>query len=77
MTIARSHPIVFHKKTVLKVDFRVSDTVNRMDNKVSGKGKRVSTLDLIVSGKGMRVSTLDLIVNGKGMRVSTLYLIVS
>ena len=39
MTVAPRHPILSNGE-VVKVDFQVSKKVNRLDNKVSGKGKR-------------------------------------
>ncbi|CAB3995923.1 Simiate [Paramuricea clavata] len=39
VTVAPRHPIL-SKGEVVKVDFQVSKKVNRLDNKVSGKGKR-------------------------------------
>lgn len=39
ITIAPSHPIVAEKKQVVEIDF-VAGNVDRLKNKVSGKGKR-------------------------------------
>ncbi|XP_028411071.1 protein Simiate-like [Dendronephthya gigantea] len=39
VTVAPRHPLL-SKGEVIKVDFQVSKNVNRLDNKVSGKGKR-------------------------------------
>ncbi|CAH1239069.1 FAM206A [Branchiostoma lanceolatum] len=40
VTLAASHPLVADGKTVARVDFQVTEKVNRLDNKVIGKGKR-------------------------------------
>ena len=39
VTLAPSHPILANKKQINKIDFQVSANVDRMKNKVSGKGK--------------------------------------
>lgn len=39
ITVAPSHPLLGCKQ-IVKVDFQVSTNVNRLDNKVSGKGKK-------------------------------------
>ena len=39
MTIAPRHPLLSTGE-VVKVNFQVSKNVNRLDNKVSGKGKK-------------------------------------
>jgi hypothetical protein len=39
VTIASRHPVLSNGK-VVKVDFQVSKNVNRLENKVSGKGKK-------------------------------------
>lgn len=39
VTLAPSHPLLLNKKTVKSVSFQVSDNINRLDNKVSGKAK--------------------------------------
>ena len=39
MTIAPGHPLL-SRGEVIKVDFQVSKNVNRLNNKVSGKGKK-------------------------------------
>lgn len=41
VTVASSHPLLAENKTVVKVDFQVGEETNRLDNKVSGKGKKV------------------------------------
>ncbi|XP_078571322.1 protein Abitram-like [Branchiostoma floridae x Branchiostoma japonicum] len=40
VTLAASHPLMADGKTVARVDFQVTEKVNRLDNKVIGKGKR-------------------------------------
>ena len=39
VTVAPRHPVLSNGE-VVKVDFQVSKKVNRLDNKVSGKGKK-------------------------------------
>ncbi|KAJ9590808.1 hypothetical protein L9F63_016194 [Diploptera punctata] len=39
VTLASSHPVLQHNKEIKKIDFQVSANVDRMKNKVSGKGK--------------------------------------
>uniref|UniRef100_A0A1B6C9I2 Protein Abitram n=1 Tax=Clastoptera arizonana TaxID=38151 RepID=A0A1B6C9I2_9HEMI len=39
ITLAPSHPIIAEKKDIVKIDFKVSSNVDRLTNKVSGKGK--------------------------------------
>lgn len=39
ITLALSHPILKEKKEIRKIDFQVSDNIDRLKNKVSGKGK--------------------------------------
>ncbi|XP_021345534.1 protein Simiate-like [Mizuhopecten yessoensis] len=43
VTLAPSHPVVAKKKKVTSVSFDVTGA-NRLDNKVSGKGKKVKIL---------------------------------
>lgn len=43
VTVAKSHPVLAEKKTIRSVNFQVDGGPNRMENKVSGKGKRVRT----------------------------------
>eukprot|EP00058_Branchiostoma_floridae_P013972 XP_002599460.1 hypothetical protein BRAFLDRAFT_81039 [Branchiostoma floridae] len=43
VTLAASHPLMADGKTVARVDFQVTEKVNRLDNKVIGKGKRPSS----------------------------------
>ncbi|XP_002734820.1 protein Abitram-like [Saccoglossus kowalevskii] len=40
VTIADSHPLIKNNKTIKNVTFQVTKNLNRMDNKVSGKGKK-------------------------------------
>lgn len=40
ITLAPSHPIVLENKSVKQVDYQITEKVNRLDNKVSGKTKR-------------------------------------
>ncbi|XP_013385567.1 protein Simiate [Lingula anatina] len=40
VTVARCHPILSQHKTVCAVNFQVDKKTNRMDNKVTGKGKK-------------------------------------
>ncbi|KAJ8878315.1 hypothetical protein PR048_018892 [Dryococelus australis] len=40
VTLARSHPVVREGKQVVKVDFSVSQKLNRLANKATGKGKK-------------------------------------
>lgn len=40
VTIAPSHPIIVEKKSIIKIDFVTEENVDRLKNKVSGKGKR-------------------------------------
>jgi hypothetical protein len=42
--LAPTHPILLRNLTVKSVTFQVSDTLNRLDNRVSGKGKRGAQL---------------------------------
>ncbi len=42
VTLAPSHPIRQQGKVVKEVDFQVGKKLNRLENKVSGKFKRVS-----------------------------------
>ncbi|KAG8235970.1 hypothetical protein J437_LFUL017906 [Ladona fulva] len=44
VTLAPSHPIRKEKKGILEVNFQVSTKVDRLKNKVSGKGKRGAQL---------------------------------
>ncbi|XP_069680418.1 protein Abitram [Periplaneta americana] len=39
VTLAASHPVLREKKEISKIDFQVSANVDRLKNKVSGKGK--------------------------------------
>lgn len=39
ITLAPSHPILLNKKEVKSISFQVSDNINRLNNKVSGKAK--------------------------------------
>ncbi|XP_066998845.1 protein Abitram [Anabrus simplex] len=39
ITLAESHPIIKEKKSIVKIDFHVSTNVDRLKNKVTGKGK--------------------------------------
>ncbi|XP_059479835.1 protein Abitram [Neocloeon triangulifer] len=39
VTLAPTHPILLHKKKIDKFNFEVSRNVDRLQNKVSGKGK--------------------------------------
>jgi len=39
ITLALSHPILREKKEIHKIDFQVSANIDRLKNKVSGKGK--------------------------------------
>lgn len=43
ITLAENHPILKEEKTVSQVDYQF-DNVNRLCNRVTGKGKRVSDL---------------------------------
>ncbi|KAK6166730.1 hypothetical protein SNE40_023360 [Patella caerulea] len=40
VTLAKSHPVITEKKVISSINFQVADGINRLDNKVSGKGKR-------------------------------------
>ena len=40
--MAESHPVTSQKKTISKIDYQVDKHTNRLENKVTGKGKRVS-----------------------------------
>ncbi|XP_064614282.1 protein Abitram-like [Liolophura sinensis] len=40
VTVAKSHPVLAENKTITSVNFQVDGGPNRMENKVSGKGKR-------------------------------------
>ncbi|ESO82090.1 hypothetical protein LOTGIDRAFT_151243 [Lottia gigantea] len=40
VTLAKSHPVIVQKKTVSSINFEAANGINRLDNKVSGKGKR-------------------------------------
>lgn len=40
VTVAEWHPLLREKKTISQISYDV-EGVNRMDNKISGKGKRV------------------------------------
>lgn len=42
--VAPEHPILSEKKTVTKVDFKVDERTDRLQNKVTGKGKKVKYL---------------------------------
>lgn len=42
VTVAEWHPLLREKKTISQINYDV-EGVNRMDNKISGKGKRVSS----------------------------------
>lgn len=39
VTIASQHPLIAKKKEILKIDFQASTNINRLDNRVLGKGK--------------------------------------
>ena len=41
ITVAESHPVTSQKKTISKIDYQVDKHTNRLENKVTGKGKRV------------------------------------
>lgn len=40
VTLAPSHPIIKEKKKIAKLDFQVSNKLDRLENKVKGKGKK-------------------------------------
>lgn len=40
ITLAKTHPIISNQKKVEKINFQVSEDVNRLENKVMGKGKK-------------------------------------
>lgn len=40
LTLAPSHPIIKHNITISRINFNVDGNVDRLKNKVSGKGKR-------------------------------------
>lgn len=40
VTLAESHPVVKENKTIVKIDFKVTEKLDRSLNKVSGKGKK-------------------------------------
>lgn len=40
ITLADNHPILKEQKVIKNIDYQVSNKVNRLDNKVSGKGKK-------------------------------------
>ncbi|XP_077978688.1 protein Abitram-like [Glandiceps talaboti] len=40
VTLAGSHPIIRNQKTIKNVNYQVTKNLNRLDNKVSGKGKK-------------------------------------
>ncbi|XP_070566846.1 protein Abitram-like isoform X2 [Ptychodera flava] len=40
VTLAKGHPIMKDKKVIKSVSFQVTKNINRLDNKVSGKGKK-------------------------------------
>ncbi|KAK6626351.1 hypothetical protein RUM43_006662 [Polyplax serrata] len=40
ITLAPSHPVVKEKKTIVHLDFQVTSHVDRLENKVRGKGKK-------------------------------------
>lgn len=40
ITLAPSHPVIKEKKKIKKLDFQVSNKLDRLENKVSGKGKK-------------------------------------
>ncbi|XP_044730044.1 protein Abitram [Chrysoperla carnea] len=40
ISLADEHPIIKHQKSIKSIDCQVSTKVNRLDNKVSGKGKK-------------------------------------
>lgn len=40
VTLSPSHPLIKNKKNVLKLDFQVSDKLDRLENKVVGKAKK-------------------------------------
>jgi hypothetical protein len=42
--LAETHPIIVQNLTIKSVNFQVTDKLNRLDNKVSGKGKRGAQL---------------------------------
>ena len=49
MTLPETHPIRKEQKAVVKVDYKFGD-VNRLSNRVTGKGKRVtSQFNLLVT----------------------------
>lgn len=40
ITLAPSHPVVKEKKNIKKIDFQVTNKLDRLENKVKGKGKK-------------------------------------
>lgn len=42
ITLAESHPILQQGRKIKSIDYRISDGCSRLNNKVSGKSKRVS-----------------------------------
>jgi len=40
LTLAENHPIIANQKTITKIDFQISDKIDRRDSKVVGKGKK-------------------------------------
>lgn len=40
VSLAENHPIVKHQKKISKIDFQVTDKLDRLQNKVVGKGKK-------------------------------------
>ena len=44
VTVAKGHPILQPNKEIVKVDFQVGANTNRMQNKVSGKRKKVTKM---------------------------------
>ena len=49
ISLAPSHPLIAQNKLISKLNFQVDEHTNRLENKVSGKGKRVGMLYIIHS----------------------------
>lgn len=80
ITLAPTHPVIKNKKRIIKLDFQVTNKVDRLENKVRGKGKKGgqhlmpdSVLCYVECDDGMKYSILGCI-KGKLLEINQLLL---
>uniref|UniRef100_A0A8B9UTI4 Protein Simiate n=1 Tax=Anas zonorhyncha TaxID=75864 RepID=A0A8B9UTI4_9AVES len=47
ITLAEAHPLLQNGKTIKSINYQISPNCSRLQNKVSGKSKRVGLFDLV------------------------------